>query len=149
MSESESPWSAAAPAKKAGNRTLWWILGGAGCVVLGLITLGILATIVMPNVFRRLGKSQQVKVRVDLVLLGTALEKYRMEHDGAYPRSLHELVTAGGAYEKQGLPRDPWNREYVMLGEEDPRTRPRLFTNGRDGVPGGTGEVADSEYEPR
>ncbi len=149
MNAPESPWNATEPAKKPGNRTLWWILGGAGCVVLALVTLGILATIVVPNVLGRLGKSQQVKTRVDLVMLGMALEQYRMAHDGNYPRSMGELVAPGSAYVANGLPRDPWNREYVMLTAEDPRTRPRLLTYGRDGVPGGAGEDADFEYEPR
>lgn len=113
--------------------------------------IGLLAGYVGPKYFGQLGKAEIKAARAQLDAMEKALDQYRLDV-GRYPSSeqgLAALVTqpAGvtkwaGPYLKKGLPVDPWNRPYLYKspgehGEAD------LFSYGRDGTPGGSGEDAD------
>lgn len=116
-----------------------------------LVILGLLAALVGPKLFPKLGKGKQSAAKAQIELLGQALDQYRLDI-GRYPTTQEGLnalvVDPGGAdkwdgpYLKKGLPNDPWGRPYHyqspgMHGEYD------LFSYGRDGSPGGEGEDAD------
>ena len=113
--------------------------------------IGLLAGYVGPKYFGQLGKAEVKAARAQLDSLEKALDQYRLDV-GRYPsteQGLNALITQpGGAakwagpYLRKGLPPDPWSRPYGYKspgehGEFD------LFSYGRDGTQGGSGEDAD------
>lgn len=117
-----------------------------------LIILGLLVSIVLPNVIGQVGSSKSKAARVQIEELGAALDIFRLE-TGRYPTSQEglralveqpgDLPNWNGPYlKKRTVPDDPWDRPYQYRspgqhGEYD------LYTLGRDGVEGGEGEEAD------
>lgn len=116
-----------------------------------LVILGLLAALVGPKLFPKLGKGKQAAAKAQIELLEQGLDQYRLDV-GAYPTTqegLNALMSnPGGAekwdgpYLKKGLPNDPWGKPYHYQspgshGEYD------LFSYGRDGSPGGEGEDKD------
>jgi len=115
-----------------------------------LIIIGLLAALVGPRIFPKLGKGKQAAAKAQIELLGQGLDQMRLDI-GRYPTTqegLNSLVTNpgidnwDGPYLKKGIPNDPWNRPY---GYQAPGTHGEydLFTHGRDGSPGGEGEDKD------
>jgi len=123
-------------------------------VIVVLVILGILASIVAPNVIGNVDKSRVVKAKQDIRALESALQIYRVDNY-KYPttdQGLQALVdkptsgTEAKNWQKGGyipkLPKDPWQNEYQYIspgesGDYD------LYTLGADGVPGGEDYNAD------
>jgi general secretion pathway protein G len=118
-------------------------------VVIAII--GLLAGYVAPRYFSQVGKSQVSVAKAQIDALEKALDQYRLD-TGHYPTTEQGLGALAarppnepkwnGPYLKKGVPPDPWERSYVYKqpgdhGEYD------LFSYGKDGVAGGTGEAAD------
>jgi general secretion pathway protein G len=117
-------------------------------VVMVIITL--LASLVAPRLFPKLGKGKQSAAKAQIELLEQGLDQFRLD-TGRYPTTqegLNVLVADQniekweGPYLKKGLPNDPWNKPYQYQcpgthGEYD------LFSYGRDGAIGGEGEDKD------
>ncbi len=115
-----------------------------------MVIIGLLAALVAPRLFPKLGKGKQAAAKAQIELIGQALDHYRLD-TGHYPtteQGLNALVTNPGVdkwqgpYLKKGLPLDPWGKSYVYQypgshGEYD------LYSYGRDGKPGGDGEDED------
>jgi len=115
-----------------------------------MVIIGLIAALVGPRLFPKLGKGKQSAAKAQIELLGQALDQYRLDV-GRYPTTQEGLnslnVNPGvdrwqGPYLKKELPQDPWGRPYQYQcpgnnGEYD------LFSYGADGVPGGEGEDAD------
>lgn len=124
-----------------------------------LVVLAIIATlgaIVGPAVFRNTGDAKVQAARTQIETLGLALDSYRIDND-VYPdeaqglAALWEKPVAGlppanwrGPYLRRVVPSDPWGRSYIYVfpGLQNP-VGYDLYTLGRDGKPGGTGEDAD------
>lgn len=121
-----------------------------------IVILGILATLIVPRIMDRPGQAKQLKAKMQIESLETALKLYKLD-TGEYPsteQGLQALVSApasdesmknyrkGGYLEKGVVPKDPWNNEYVYLspgshGNYD------IISYGADGVPGGEDEDRD------
>ncbi len=115
-----------------------------------VIIIGLLAALVGPRLFGRVGRSKQAAARAQIELFGVALDNFRLDV-GRYPTTqegLQSLQTNPGVdgwdgpYLKKDVPQDPWGREYVYKlpgehGEYD------LISFGADGSPGGEGENGD------
>jgi general secretion pathway protein G len=115
-----------------------------------MVIIGLLAALVAPRIFPKLGKGKQAAAKAQIELLSQALDQYRLD-TGSYPTTqegLNALVTNpgnekwDGPYLKKGLPKDPWGHPYVYQmpgthGEYD------LLSYGRDNKPGGEGEDKD------
>ncbi|OPY03793.1 MAG: Type II secretion system protein G precursor [Syntrophorhabdus sp. PtaB.Bin184] len=115
-----------------------------------MVIVGLLAALVAPRLFPKLGKGKQAAAKAQIELLGQALDQMRLDI-GRYPTTQEGLgmlaVNPGvegwdGPYLKKALPNDPWGKPYSYQcpgshGEYD------LFTYGRDASPGGEGEDAD------
>jgi general secretion pathway protein G len=118
-----------------------------------IVIIGLLAGYVAPRYFSQVGKSEVQVARAQIESLEKALDQYRLDMR-RYPTAeegLEALVarpagaqaaTWQGPYLKKAVPLDPWGRAYVyrvpgQKGEFD------LFSLGKDGKPGGTGEDAD------
>lgn len=94
-----------------------------------------------------LQRAEGSKTRVDLRSISSALTEYAIMNGGKYPESLVVLVVLdanGQTYLVPAtLPKDPWGREYLYDPPSAERAKPRVYTYGRDGRPGGEGEDAD------
>jgi len=116
-----------------------------------MVIVGLLAALVGPRLFPKLGKGKQAAAKAQIELLGQALDQMRLDI-GRYPTTqegLNALVTNPGGVEnwdgpylKKALPNDSWGKPYHYQfpgahGEYD------LFSYGRDGAPGGEGEDKD------
>jgi len=117
-----------------------------------LVILGLLASLVGPQVLRQLSGSKTKTAALQISELGTALDLYRLEV-GRYPSSdegLGALLSApsgsrgwNGPYlTKKAVPQDPWGNDYQyrapgQQGEFD------LFSLGADNQQGGNGEDQD------
>jgi hypothetical protein len=84
--------------------------------------------------------------QADLAAIEAAVKDYVVEHGGLFPDSLSALVTpdnTGKLYlSNSDVLRDPWGREY-MYAPPAPNAPSHVFTYGRDGRLGGTGDDAD------
>ncbi len=121
-----------------------------------IVILGILAMYIAPKIMGRPDEARQVKAKVDIASLETALKLYKLD-SGIYPtteQGLQALVTPpqtepiprnwkkGGYLEKGKVPKDPWGNAFVYLcpgtkGEYD------IISYGADGVPGGADNNRD------
>lgn len=117
-----------------------------------IIILGLLAGLVGPRLFGRVGQSKQAAARAQIELLGAALDQYRLDV-GTYPASVAGLEALvrnpnvpnwNGPYlKKNAVPKDPWGNSYHFKccpgehGEYD------LWSDGADGAPGGDGDATD------
>ena len=116
-----------------------------------LVILGLLAGYVAPKYFAQVGKSEVKTAKAQIDALEKALDQYRIDtrHYPTTEQGLAALDTKpadeaawDGPYLKKTVPNDPWGKPYQYRspgehGEID------LFSYGRDGVPGGTGNDAD------
>ena len=125
-------------------------------IMVVIIILGILAMYVAPKLMGRPEEAKQVRAKMDIAALETALKLYKLD-SGIYPgteQSLLALVQRpesgvipkkwrqGGYLEKGKVPKDPWGNDYIYLspglkGDFD------IISYGADGVPGGENENRD------
>lgn len=121
-------------------------------VVLAII--GTLAMLVGPAVFRNVGDANAIAARSQIDALTVALESMRLD-SRAYPTTAQGLTSLQerpaepmpgwrGPYLRKNVPPDPWGRPYVYLfpGVRNPDSFD-LYSLGRDGIAGGSGEDAD------
>ena len=124
-----------------------------------LVTIAIIATlaaIIAPSLFSNVGDAKVNAAKSQIQILALALDAYRVDND-EFPSSeqglqaLRALPATGdalpnwrGPYLRQVIPVDPWGRPYVYVspGISNPNGYD-LYTLGKDGQPGGTGENAD------
>jgi general secretion pathway protein G len=131
---------------KTGNRKGFTLIE----LLVVMVIVGLLAALVGPKLFPKLGKGKQTAAKAQIEMLGQALDHFRLDV-GRYPSTqegLSVLMTNPGIqnwegpYLKKELPNDPWGKPYSYQypgshGEYD------LFSYGRDGSPGGEGEDKD------
>lgn len=113
--------------------------------------IGLLAGYVGPKYFGQLGKAETKAARAQIDGLEKALDQYRLDV-GRYPsteQGLNALMVQPsgaskwlGPYLKKGIPPDPWGRPYVYKAPGE-HSDFDLYSYGRDGNQGGTGEDAD------
>ena len=123
-------------------------------VVIAIIAT--LASVVGPAIFGNVGEARISAARSQLQIFALALESYRLDND-FFPsseqglESLRNIPLAGepprnwkGPYLRQPVPRDPWGRNYLYLapGQVNPESYD-LYSLGRDGKMGGSGEDSD------
>ena len=116
-------------------------------IMVVIVILGILASMVAPNVLGNKDKADQQKAISDIASLESALDMYKLDNN-IYPsneQGLEALVSKPSLtpepvnYRKNGyirrLPTDPWGNPYYLqvpgeYGEVD------VFSAGPDGEPG-------------
>ncbi len=122
-------------------------------VMVVVVILGILASVVVPNLLGNKEKADQQKAITDIVSLENALDMYKLDNS-VYPttdQGLEALVTKPSSPEPRNyrdggyirrLPNDPWGNPYQYLSPGDNGTVD-IFTLGVDGQEGGEGTNAD------
>jgi general secretion pathway protein G len=105
-----------------------------------IVIIGLLAGYVAPRYFSQVGKSETQVARAQIDALEKALDTYRLDHR-RYPTA-EEGLAAIGPYLKKAVPNDPWGRPYVYRVPGQ-RGEYEVFSYGRDGKAGGSGEDAD------
>jgi general secretion pathway protein G len=124
-----------------------------------IIILGLIAGLVGPRLFGRVGQSKQAAAKAQIELFGAALDQYRLDI-GSYPPStvgLQALVQNpnvanwNGPYlKKPAVPLDPWGRPYQYKCCPGDRSDYDIWTLGADAAPGGEGENRDvTSWEAR
>ena len=115
-------------------------------IMVVVIILGILVSLIAPNIFGVLDDAEVTATRVQMRNLEVALDTYRMNHS-RYPTTdegLQILINPPGR--DRGyidvIPKDSWNNEFQYRapgqnGDYD------LYSLGRDGQEGGEGLDAD------
>lgn len=125
-------------------------------IMVVIVILGILAMYVAPKLMGRPDEAKQVRAKMDIAAMETALKLYKLD-SGIYPGTEQGLLALvqrpesgvipkkwrqGGYLEKGKVPKDPWGNDYIYLspglkGEFD------IISYGADGVPGGENENKD------
>jgi len=121
-------------------------------LVVVMIILGLLAALVAPRMFGRVGEAKQKAAHAQIELFGTALDSFRLDI-GRYPTTsegLEALITPPSGVEgwngpylkKTEIPLDPWGHpyQYRSPGEHGDYD---LFSYGADNAEGGDKENAD------
>ncbi len=120
-----------------------------------LVVLGLLAGLIGPQLFGRVGEAKATTARTQMELIGVALDSYRLDN-GGYPVNAQGLEALAvrpsrqptpmnwrGPYLRKAAPADPWGRPYLYQSPSRGAEGFELRSLGRDGVEGGTGEDAD------
>lgn len=114
-----------------------------------LVILGIIASLVVPNILGRLTTAKVKAAHAQITQLSSAVDAYYLDN-GELPEKLDDLVNEpgdasfwNGPYVKEALLKDPWGHdwEYKVPGEQGRMYD--LTSLGADHSPGGEGENAD------
>ncbi len=120
-------------------------------LIVVLVILGLLAGVVGPRLWNRVGQSKVQVASLQIEQLGNALDMFRLDV-GRYPstgQGLQALVEeqgienwSGPYLDKISVPKDSWGRDYQYrapgeYGGYD------LWSLGADGMEGGEGEDVD------
>ncbi|MGV8074709.1 MAG: type II secretion system major pseudopilin GspG [Syntrophobacteraceae bacterium] len=115
-----------------------------------LVIIGLLAGLVAPKMFQKVGTAKKGAAKTQIGMLGTALDTFRLDM-GRYPSPEEGLDALrknpgspswDGPYLPKEIPPDPWGRPYIYKvpgdhGDYD------LYSLGADGQEGGEGENGD------
>ena len=109
--------------------------------------IGLLATLVVPNVVAKLGRANVVKAKADITSISAAVIEYAIDNGGRYPDSLEVLRRPGSDgfvyLDAEGPLDDPWGKPYGYESPSPGSTKFRVFSLGADGKPGGVGDDHD------
>jgi general secretion pathway protein G len=109
-----------------------------------IVIIGLLATVVAPKLFDKLGSAQVGAAKSDMLVILDEVNMYRL-NNGEIPDSLELLVQEdekGRSYlDTKVVPKDPWGNEYILDTDED--GSPIIRCLGADGAQGGEGDDLD------
>ena len=120
-------------------------------LIVVLVILGLLATVVGPQVMKRLAQGKAEIAKIQVAQFEGALGLFRFDV-GRYPSSTEGLEAlardsgienwSGPYLQKMTIPKDPWGRDYEYRspgqhGDYD------LWSHGADGTSGGEEDAAD------
>ncbi len=116
-----------------------------------LVIIGLLAGYVAPRYFAQVGKAEVKTAQAQVDALEKSLDQYRLD-TGRYPTTEQGLAALysrpadepkwQGPYLKKAPPPDPWGRPY-QYRQPGERGEYDLYSYGKDGQAGGSGEDAD------
>jgi general secretion pathway protein G len=115
-------------------------------IMVVIIILGLLATLVIPNITGYTEKAKREKARADIASLEGALELFKADN-GFYPtteQGLDALIVKPstgrvparwmeGGYFKKGIPLDPWGSRYVYFAPGRHAEGYEIISVGTDG----------------
>jgi len=112
-----------------------------------IVILGLLASIVAPEMFSKVGSAQRKTAAQQMQSFETAINTYRLDV-GYYPENLAELRQStkkgwDGPYLPKTIPLDPWGNAYIYRVPGDNGNPFYIASYGKDGAPGGEKDAAD------
>ncbi len=119
-----------------------------------VLIISMLAVVVVPRVFRGLGKTKRDLARSNMSNIESAVERFMLDC-GRFPtddeglNSLIEPVSEfgdkwAGPYIKKSHLKDPWENDYVYIAEGSVNVGSYdIVSFGADGTQGGEGDNAD------
>jgi len=120
-------------------------------ILIVMVIIGLLAALVAPRMFGKVGKSKQKAAKAQISLFETALDTYRLDV-GKYPTSdmglkalrekPEDVEKWDGPYLPKDIPLDPWGNAYEYRSPGD-HGEYDILSYGADGSPGGENEDAD------
>ena len=110
-----------------------------------IVIIGLLATLVVPNVLEKFQFSARAKAKADIAAIVNALTEYATRNAGKFPDSLEALITPDTNGYKflnySKVPKDPWKNEYMYEPPQQGTPEPRVFSYGPDNQPGNEDDV--------
>lgn len=116
-----------------------------------MVIIGLLAALVGPKMFGKVGKSKQKAAKAQITLFETALDTYRLDV-GKYPTTdmglnvlrikPEDVEKWEGPYLPKEIPLDPWGNPYEYRSPSEHGDY-EIQSLGADGSPGGEGEDMD------
>jgi general secretion pathway protein G len=123
-----------------------------------IVILGILASLVVPNLMGNKDKADRQKAVSDIVALESALDMYRLDN-GRYPttaQGLEALIARPiqpplpRSYPEDGyvrrLPKDPWGNSY-QLRQPGEHGKVDIFSAGQDGEVGTDDDIGNWDQD--
>ncbi|NRA83396.1 MAG: type II secretion system major pseudopilin GspG [Gammaproteobacteria bacterium] len=123
-------------------------------IMVVIVILGILASMVLPNLLGNKEKAERQKVVSDITTLESAMDMYKLDNS-RYPNTdqgLEALVSKPDIdpqprnYREDGyikrLPTDPWGNEYLLL-QPGENGKYDLFSAGLDGEEGTEDDIGN------
>lgn len=121
-----------------------------------ILILGLLASLVMPNLIGQSDDAKRKLVCVQMASLMNSLKTFKV-HNGLYPTTqegLNALIVnpdsekypsypQSGFLDKEKLPVDPWNNQYIYTNNDNIL---ELISLGADKQEGGAGVAMDIYY---
>ena len=116
-----------------------------------VVIIGLLVGYVAPRYFGQVGKSEVTTAKAQIDALEKALDQFRLDtrHYPTAVQGLEALVAKptneanwSGPYLKKAVPSDPWGHAYIYRFPGE-KSEYQVFSYGRDGKAGGSGEDAD------
>ncbi|CAB0151153.1 Type II secretion system protein G [Pseudidiomarina piscicola] len=127
-------------------------------VMVVIVILGLLATMILPNVLGSAEQANRQKVKSDIVALENALSQYKLDN-GMFPtteQGLEALLTAPNMeptprnYRRGGyiqrLPQDPYGSDYLLLSPGE-YSDIDIFSAGEDRQPGTDDDIGNWNLE--
>jgi len=125
-------------------------------IMIVIIILGLLASLVMPNLVGKSEEAKQKLVCVQMKSISQALKMFKVDN-GSYPdteEGLDALISnpdeekypnysKNGYLDNKNTPLDPWKRKFVYIKTEDSFD---IISLGADGKEGGESENADVKF---
>ena len=112
-----------------------------------IVIIGLLATLVVPNVIRKLFVANRAVAKTDIITIETACTDYAVANQGRWPDSLNELVQKddqGFSFlDLDNVPIDPWKNEFLYEPPGSGQTKGTITCLGSDGAVGGEGDAQD------
>jgi general secretion pathway protein G len=116
-----------------------------------MVIIGLLASLVGPKMFSKVGKSKQKSAKAQISLFETSLDMYRLDM-GKYPATDVGLSALrvkpddndkwDGPYLPKQIPLDPWGNPYHYESPSEHGDY-EIISYGADGTEGGEGEDQD------
>ncbi len=112
-------------------------------IMVVVVILGILASVVMPQIMDKPDTARLTKVKQDIRAIESALDLYKLDKFN-YPNTEEGIEALSPKYLGR-RPQDPWGNDYLYLnpGEHSDNNAFDLFSYGADGKPDGEGMNAD------
>lgn len=122
-------------------------------VIVIVTIIGIIAAVIAPRLFARIGQSKQTVAKSNANSLANAMKTFMIDHGKPESGSTIGILfeRPSGIDEAKWQPYvdnkdailDPWGREFVLLIPPQKNVDFDIVSYGADGIPGGTGENAD------
>lgn len=127
-------------------------------IMVVIVILGVLASMIVPNLMGNKDKADRQKVVSDVIALENALDMYKLDN-GSYPsteQGIEALVSQPSGspeprnYREDGyikrLPQDPWGNDYV-LNNPGEHGKIDILSVGQDGEEGTDDDIGNWNLE--